>query len=89
MYSLLCFSLFEYITRAKVVTKNSQSVSFRVVAFGTSDYLWSRKHNTYLYLRKKLKADKAVHRKAAAKSYINQIQKQITKKHKIKAMPAL
>lgn len=73
----------------KVVTKNSKNMSFRVVAFGTSDsktlhmYLWS------LPMFKKRKSYKAVQKKAAAKSYINEIQKQIIRKHKIKAMPVL
>lgn len=90
MYYLLpFFTLFGYITSAKVVTKNSKNMSFRVVAFGTSDsktlhiYLWS------LPMFKKRKSYKAVQKKAAAKSYINEIQKQIIRKHKIKAMPVL
>ncbi len=38
---------------------------------------------------KKIKSDKTVQRKAAAKSYINAIQKQIIRNHTIKAMPIL
>ncbi len=70
----------------ELVLKN---MSFRVVAFGTSDSKTLENKKQPLPMFKKIKSDKAVQRKAAAKSYINAIQKQIIRNHTIKAMPIL